>query len=502
MSMERCLVLSKVKAITFLFFILYGILIGLLIFYLGDNLTSYILALILCLIPLIFINPNVGMVLFIFSLPITTQKLTFNAGFHLNISYIFFAVTLISWLFHKGFKMELIFKKAPLAIPLFSFLLIAAVSAFQSAYVTDIGNVLFGAIRNYPWIKSLGRVFLLCFMVAIFYFIINFIETKRIHKRILTVLFLSTMFVSLTGLYGIVRFYLGKPRDFFGMELVAQYSTYFPRAQAFFPEPTVLGLYLILSYPIFLLLFISKDYLLSKHLHLMGLILNLAVIILTFSRSAWLALLIIFLLFLLIKKRVIMPILFSRKMILIYLMVITIFLIFHDPFKARIQKMIIEPITGIMDIHSTRFFSTKLRYIGYLAALNMIRQHPFLGVGLENFHFHSGGYNVIEMGYPPGFLYYPVSIDNLILKIFCEMGLLGLGISIWLLFSILHLFYFTFKNSRATNQYIYNIILGGFFGFVGFLIQSLFFVNLTFVYPWAFFGLVFAATGLGGKDAK
>lgn len=478
------------------FFIFWGIFLGLLLNLNAFTFHNLILGLIIFLIPLMLISPNIGFVLFIFSLGLNSNSVSLNIGFHLQYAYLLLILAVFSWILNKMIKKEeIIFKKTAITIPLFAFLIIASISIFQSRYIPDVTLILYNSLRNYPWVKSLTRVVLLALMIALFYFVINFIENKKVLRLTMAALLLSVTLFSFIGLYAFVSAFVDLPQ--FPFDVRSGYSNELPRIHGFSPEPLFFGNYLMVFLPFFLLLYLSRYYILNKQVHLFSILIILTAIVLTYSRSVWAVLLFMFGLIGIVKRKEI----FHFKYFKPALIFLILFLPFFSSYLVEpVQKSLILPIKGAFDVSTGKFWSTRLRITAFDLAIQSFKQHPILGIGLQNFNFHSG-----EVDFPGLFDYRSKwnleTINNLPLTILVELGIVGFVIGGWLFFRILKTYYLSLKKVKK-DPYFYTLINGGLISFLIFMAQSFFFSTLTFPYFWFSLGITFAVINLAKENEK
>lgn len=481
-------------------FIFWGMFCAFLFTWFPLNFKNILLILVIFSIPLILANPKVGLFLFIFSLPIHAREVTPLAhnplAFHIRLYYIFFVATLFSWILHKVIKREKVcIVPTQIDLPLVCFLLISIISIFQSFYIAPTGEVLYMAFRNYPVIKSITRVFLLIFMMIIFYFGLSYINSKQLLKFAIISLLISTVFFSMLGFYGVAAKLADKPL-LLQVDLTSFYSTEFPRMRSLALEPMFFGSYVISFLPLFILLYLSKNYIISKWFHLFSLGINSVALFFTFSRSVWLAgLVLVGLISGLYHKPILQNKQFRKFSIPIIFILILIASIFFKSQIEDIKDLLAYHIGGAIDPANQKFLSTKLRLIAVNTALHAFVKHPILGIGMENFHFYSGLWDLPELGYPKGFKYYPITINNLPLHFLTELGIIGFGITIWLVITIIKALYLPLKNLKK-DSYLYNLTLGGLLAFIIFLVHSLFFSTFTFPHLWFALAIPFIAINL------
>ena len=462
--------------------LLFLIIFSLILLFVIDIKMGLIVALILTSIS-IFIKPEIGLGLLVFSLPF---KMVGNIyiGFNFRLSYWIFALTLFAWLMHRFIKRDFKFLRTPLDFPLFLFLFIAVISVFQSRFIPPDAPILLGAFRNLPWIKSISRIFLLIFMIIIYYFIIHFVKNEKTIKYALLFLFISSVAVSIYGLYGFTAYYLDLPTHIGNWNTIVKPSPLIldpPRIRSTEMEPLFFGNYLLSIIPVALSLFFLKQKFISRRLLFLVIFVDSLALILTFSRGVWFAFIISILFFIIIQGRILL----QNKKILISLglIAIIIFLVF--------SPLLIPQITGVFNTSSAKFWSVKMRLISINYALIAFKNHPILGIGYENYNFYSG--NKIYVGLDPN----PINLsepNNYPIKILAEMGIIGFVAGVWLYIQIILMVWRVIKKTKI--DLYKNLATGYLVAFIGVTTQLLFFSTITFVYLWVMLGLIIAASKL------
>lgn len=492
--------------------ILLGIGLGYYAFLITSSLSIVIISLLLFIAAFLIIQyTTLALILFFFSLPFTALS-TFN-NIPLKLNYFFFILLLIS-LFTQKKKDE--FMKTPLDVPLFLFLFVVILSVFQSRYIPANSFIIHQSVLNYPWIKSIMRIMLLFWGYLIYYTYINFFQSKQ---QLLQVFRIYCFSVGLFSLFGIICYILylltGHIITFAGHETIVDISIELPRLVSIEQEPLFFGLYILTILPVIYSLLVMHYIRKEKNTLLFWytIIMTLA-LFLTQSRSALLGFICsVSTLFLFIKReqswhQVTHDILFLMKktvcdllsskmrkaVALILLILIGVsFVAYYDTFSHTIEHGIIIPITGAFDSTHGKFWSTKTRLIAYEYAIDAFKNHPFLGVGYENYNFFSGTkyyYGLVQfnMNWP--------EVNNYPLKVLAELGIVGF---ICFLLIVVTLFsYLFYAHHRTTNQYIKTIIQGYIASFVGISIIFLFSSNITRPYLWISlaFAILFCQIGI------
>lgn len=256
---------------------------------------------------------------------------------------------------------------------------------------------------------------------------------------------------------GLVISFLAIYQYFFGFRHVLNYLSdnklsspfaldYLARKRVFLPfvTPGILGGYLAMTIP---LLLINKNR--------FWLILPVFfALFLTKSLGAFLSLFCALIIYVYVRKKIKMAHLFG--LLGLFLLIIIIFI-----WRSATQKEYIQPI-----------FSTVMRLNYWKGTLEIIKAHPWVGVGLGNFNLKLSRY-----------------AHNSYLQIWAEMGILGLFSFIWIMCAVIKSY---FKNPA---QLLYkNQAACLFAASTVFLIHN--FLDFTFFLPevffvwWVIFGLI------------
>lgn len=241
-------------------------------------------------------------------------------------------------------------------------------------------------------IKALGE--LKAFIIEpllIFYASIIIIDSE---KKVLIVLRWLFWSASLISLFGIVQYFtlINLPLRFWGDGLEVE------RISSVFDYPNALALYLAPLFGFFTVLFLEKFELIKeKKSYLFGLCLMLVTLILTFSRGAWLA--IIITLGLLLIRR------FGIKKTLAPAVILVLLILLVGPIRQRLGLGWSDP-------------STQARFDLMGIATDKIFESPLFGNGLYGFRttLSGGGFNGEILNYP----------HNIFLNFWLELGFLGL----------------------------------------------------------------------------
>lgn len=311
---------------------------------------------------------------------------------------VFMGLLIFAFLLKKILKRERLFIRTKVDIPLVSLFIITCISLINSLYLKD-------TLRG-----GVGRLF---YFIFIFYIITEELKDKKHIKR---VIFAAAAGLILTSVDCIWQVITG--HDFIrGYDSVVNIGMV--RATASFKDPNTLGIYLSALAPLILGLTLYYFKGKKKIGMLLVSILALAGIILTYSRPTLLAIYVVLLFFGFVRK---------DKALITLLIVLTLVSPFILPksVKGWAREVNYNPL---------RFMCNDDRIAVYRHSLNMIEAHPFIGLGANTYMKNYKRYkeypeyrNVITSDY--------MYAHNIYLHMAAEIGLIGLGIFIWLLFKL------------------------------------------------------------------
>ena len=196
------------------------------------------------------------------------------------------------------------------------------------------------------------------------------------------------------------------------------------------------------------LMFINFAILLHKgryaRLRFIASILGFMALVFSFSRGGWLGFIIasVVLFFIIIRKGIQLE-RYVRVSIISGLIVVAAL------FPFIYQRVTTDPADAAM----SRVPLVKL-------AMNMIREHPFNGVGANTFTNVIGEYVTFDI--QDAYLY---EVHNQYLLVFSETGLFGFSCFLWLLYSVIKLAMNCIRQKE--NEFIYYLGLGSILGMIG-----------------------------------
>lgn len=370
------------------------------------------------------------------------------------VAEILIILGLMFWGFNIIDREELKFISTPLNFPILSFISICFLSLIWS-------NSFFISLKELP----------LFLAGPLLYFIVtNNINYEHQVNRILNILLIIG---GLFGIYGILQYN--------GIDLPIWIRNV-GRQQVFglFGNVNYFAEYLIIPLPIAISLFFVSRNKFKKTLLLMGILAMGMTLMLTFTRGSYLdfgaSLIFMFFLFLISRgKNFIKD---NKKIFIIILVaVIIITFLFVIPTPLNKSGTIISKIKSRISVSQlTQDFAIKRRIATWKFTVLMIKDRPLLGSGIGTYKYNTLKYQAkfFDQGqnrslYPHGFA---TKAHNEYLQLWAEMGIVGLGIFIWLIIS-----YFSCGLKilrKIKDEYRQGIIIGLMGAVVAVLVDSIF----------------------------
>jgi O-antigen ligase/Tfp pilus assembly protein PilF len=381
---------------------------------------------------------------------------------------------LMFWWFRMINREEIKFISTSLNFPILSFIAICVLSLIWS-------NSFFVSLKELP----------LFLAGPLLYFIItNNISNEHQIRRILNVLLIVG---SLFGIYGIFQY---NGIDFsFWMRNIGRQQVF-----GLFGNVNYFAEYLIIPLPIAVSLFFASQNKLKKILLLIGIIAMSASLTATFTRGSYLGfgVSLIFMSFLFLVSQGKNFVKKNRKIFIIILAVVVIItFLFTIPTPLNKPGTAIEKIKSRISISQiTQSFSIKRRIATWKFTVPMIKDHTLLGSGIGTYKYNTLKYQAefFIQGenrslYPHGFA---DKAHNEYLQLWAEMGIVGLGIFIWLIISYFSCGLKILK--KIKDEYKQGIVIGLMGAVVAVLVDAMFGFPLHLPATVILFWLVLALT--------
>ena len=391
------------------------------------------------------------------------------------ISEVLIVLALMFWVLKMVSREEIKFTSTPLNFPTLSFIAICVLSLIWS-------NSFFVSLKELP----------LFLAGPLLYFVItNSINDERQINRILDILLIVG---SLFGIYGIFQ-YNGIDFSFWARNIGRQ------QVFGLFGNVNYFAEFLIVPLPIAVSLFFASRNKFKKILLLIATLAMGTSLIATFTRGSYLSfgVSLIFMFFLLLISRGKNFIKNNKKIFIILVAIIIITFLFVVPTPLNKSGTVISKINSRISVTQlTQSSSIKRRIAIWKFTVLMIKDHPLLGSGIGTYKYNTLRYQAefFAQGenrslYPHGFA---DKAHNEYLQLWAELGIIGLGIFIWLIISYFSCGLKILRKIR--DEYRQGIIIGLMGAMMAVLVDGIFGFPLhlpaTIVLFWLALGLTVA----------
>jgi O-antigen ligase len=347
------------------------------------------------------------------------------------IVHTFIWVTVFLFLVKKIVKKEKLFINTPLNLAFMCLIFISVISIKNSV---NFGDSIHGIVK----LLHNAMIFLIC---------AEEIKDKKHIEKIIISICAGASLISIDALWQLIS-----GRDFIRGNAL-QSAINLVRVTASFPNPNVMGVYLSAITP--LIIGLTLFYYRGREKIIMSFVSLLAVmgIFLTFSRGAGLGLY-LSILFLSIARK--------NKTILVILIVILLVFPFIMPknIKVWVKEINYDPLV---------FMFNYDRISMYRNSLNMISHHPLVGVGVNTFTRNYLKYKLPEPENAK--TSDAIYAHNNFLHMAGEIGLLGLGCFLWILFNLFKTGIWLYQNLK--EEYLKIVAISLIACFIAFLINGL-----------------------------
>lgn len=363
------------------------------------------------------------------------------------LACMFWILKMIDW-------SEIKFASTPLNFPILSFIILCLLSLIWS-------NNFFVSFKELPLFLAGPLLYVI---------VINNINNQRQINRILTI---TLTVAGLFGIYGILQY---NGIDFpFWIRNVGRQQVF-----GLFGNVNFFAEYLIIPLPIAISLFFTSRNKLIKVLLLISILTMGTSLILTFTRGSYLGLGIslIFMAFLFLTYRGKNIIKENKKYFLIVLLIIIIVAsLFFIPNSFNKPETAVYKIKSRLSISSlTESYTIRSRITNWKYTILMIKDHFFLGSGIGTYKYNSLKYQAEFFDQGDNRSLYPyvftTKTHNEYLQLWAELGIVGLGIFLWLLVTY---FIYGFKFlKRINNNYNQGLVIGLMGAVVAVLVDGIF----------------------------
>jgi len=287
----------------------------------------------------------------------------------------------------------------------------------------------------------------LCFMLG-YFLVVNLVRGEFWLKRCLGAVVIGAVLVSGYGVYQ--NFFGEQDTTWQDTEMFEEISG---RVVSTFENPNVLGEYLIMVIPLLLAFAVVSKKRLTGFASLLMFALGCACLIYTWSRGAWLGMILAMLVFFLV---------YTRKT-----MAVCLAALFLIPFLPLVlPETILTRFTSIGDLGDS---STSYRVSIWVASMKVIENHPFAGIGIG-----TGAFSKVYPLYSLSGIEKAPHSHNLFLQTAIEIGIPGLLVLLGVIFIFAQNSFSFFKKCKNGVMKEGKIIsLALFAGIMGVLLQGL-----------------------------
>jgi len=331
-----------------------------------------------------------------------------------------------------------------------------------------------------------------------------FVVTRTVRKKeeILKILWISVSVGFLVALYGLFQ-YITSERPV---------SERYLDVKSTLGYPNYVGQYLILVLPLAVfLLCVQRDLKTRAILKVFSGVL-LAGLLVTRSRGAWLGLGSAFFLGAALlfnrslsgvrKPGFLNGLRIGPKKLAALLLILAFWILLSLAFVPPFHRFVRTIFTDISTILDPTYLTNAIRLLTWKATLQMVQDHPWLGVGAGNFKLFYPLYRPQEERELSGSNTWMVQTHNDYLQILAELGPLGLLLFLWIIYRILRVF--TRSMAQVLTKEDRYLLAGMGVGILATLIHTFFDFNLqnpvSGSYFWILVGLLVAYGNLGGAS--
>lgn len=350
-------------------------------------------------------------------------------------SDLLFLLLILFYFKNQNLELDLIKRNSKFFIPI---LLFSAISIISIYYVEE-------------YYGSFKYIIISFYLIgySLFIFLYTF---KKGYKKILTAYICSSTFASFVGILGYFNF----------LPSVLRYDEY--RIKGFFKDPNVFGPFLVPSVIILMDITINKNNRSSnRYLYIFLIILNSLGVLLSFSRAAWINLLVSIFIYLLLNIK---NINFMKISKVILVLSIVIFLIWSFIVKDEYKEFIVDR-AKIQGYDSDRFVAQKT---GLALMFNKV------------FGYGSGQYENTVVN----IMNSDISAHSMYMRILLENGLIGFILIIisfiYILINLLLSHFNKYKNEFINSSAVLSIL-------IGVLVNSIVIDTFHWRHLWFFIGI-------------
>lgn len=322
-------------------------------------------------------------------------------------------------------------------------------SPVNVAVVFFVISLLWGVVNSFAVASSLKQVLVHGSFILFYFVLVNVVRTKKQWLALIKVFILSAFIVAA---YGLVQNFFGvsSTDSWIDEEMFGDIKL---RVYSFFDNPNVLGEFLVLTIPVAVALMWNKIKEEQRIIFAVVLMCMVACMIFTWSRGAWLGMLIALALFLVIADQ--------RWMVVGILGLLLVPIVLYITGNTAI-------IERFISIGNTADTSTAYRVSIWQASLNMIGDFWLSGVGIG-----SEAYTTIYPSYALPGAKFALHSHNLYLQFAVETGIIGIVSLLAVLLGYIKTVLSASVVKQIKKSDIAKILVALGVGFIGFMFQGL-----------------------------
>ena len=434
---------------------------------------------------------SIGLILLILSVPIMINAsgnplFPEPIGAKIQIVDFIFLFLLAAWLY-KLCHNQIRFNRTSLAVPLVFYLVVSLLSLLNSSNL------------KVSFVEFIGILYL----ITLFYLIVNAVRDRNTFEMVINSWLITSALIAFLGILGVFLAYVFGINTF----LVKEYAS-FPYLGNIYRAYSTFGVnakfvssYLTISFPICLALLLNSKAGKKRLFYYVTLILFICVLFFTFSRG-WLGLAVAIYLVLSRFQRSEKYYRYLKVLTAIFIILFGLFICLISRWQfvdLQIEKITVENTAnikpGIAFTDNSEELDKARTEIGYIdttyyrlkkVAIEMVMDHPLIGVGLGGFNDEIRKYK--KDGKLPD-IFPAMDPHCMILGKTAQTGLVGLIALIILWWKVIRKA--LNMSFEARDNYYQTISWAIFSSLVGFVIQSIDMDIMNFRFLWFSFALVF-----------
>lgn len=330
----------------------------------------------------------------------------------------------------------------------------------------------FSSLTSFNIAKSVQSYVLYLVFAFAYFLIVNNIKTKNQWYNLVVVFALTGLLV---GLYGVYQNYFVTFTDtsWIDEDMFAEIQT---RVYSTFDNPNVLGQYLVMVIPVAFALMWSDKRFLAKLFYALIVAVMMACLIFTWSRAAWVGILLAIGFYMVMKDR-------RWASLLVVALLIMPFVL---------PESIISRITSLGNMSDS---STAYRFSVWISSLRIAGDYWLSGIGLG-----AGAFERVYQKYALNGAGFALHSHNFYIQLVVEMGILGIILFAFIMISTYRKI-ISIKNKNSSNKNI-ALAMGG--ALLGYMFQGVA-ENLWYNYRmillfWIYLGILHSGANLANSE--